>query len=148
MKSSSAKVLYWLLALRIATKDEIITWSDKQIESGSNELELYSLSTCSEYDENEIMNLLKKLSAGSNAKEVESGTLARIADWYESRPDSEPMKTNLLFDIGKMDDISESTKNKIIWLEDEVCLMRDGIQPKVDSMKSFVASKLREMSAA
>lgn len=148
MKNSSAKVLYWLLALRIATKDEIITWSDKQIESGSNELELYSLSTCSEYDENEIMNLLKKLSAGSNAKEVGSGTLARIADWYESRPDSEPMKTNLLFDIGKMDDISESTKNKIIWLEDEVCFMRDGIQPKVDSMKSFVASKLREMSAA
>lgn len=148
MKSSSAKVLYWLLALRIATKDEIIIWSDKQIESGSNELELYSLSTCSEYDENEIMNLLKKLSAGSNAKEVEIGTLARIADWYESRPDSEPMKTNLLFDIGKMDDISESTKNKIIWLEDEVCLMRDGVQPKVDSMKSFVASKLREMSAA
>jgi hypothetical protein len=142
----SSKALYWLYALRIIDVDCVISWADDLISMNIKNDSLFYLSTCRNDDPNEIMAELKKI----NYKQESTidDLLGELIDYYKKVDDFDIMNTSILFDFAVIDDIPYGLEVDLRWLEDEVCLIRDGSIPCNLDIRDYILNSLEKLRAA
>ena len=142
----SSKALYWLYALRIIDVDYVISWADDLISMNNKNDSLFYLSTCRNNDPNEIMAEIKNIDYKHDS--TIGDLLSGLIDYYNNVDDFDIMNTSILFDFAVIDDIPHDLEVDLRWLEDEVCLIRDGSIPCDLDIRDYILKSLEKLRSA
>lgn len=140
--NTSARITYWKFTLRFITRTEVAAWADMQIEAGHGNGELFDLSTCSQLDDNVIMDLLTSLSAGYDQSAVEREFIETLIDHHSQGKAGEPVNISRLVDYSNISDISDETFNSFMWIEAQFELSKQGIAGAIANESQIIVERL------
>jgi hypothetical protein len=142
----SSKALYWMYALRLIDKTVVIQWADALIEKNIINDDLFFLSTCGNSDVNEVMAALKSINIRDDMKMAD--LIDGLIDYYSKAEEAEINNTALLLDFALIYDLDDECIRDLQWLEDEICLIRDGVISGRDNLKKYILDNLRNLKSA
>ena len=132
-----ARTFYWLLPLKMVSRDVIIEWADELIGHGVESDAVIELSTCGSHDENDVMDNLKKIGTGYNVLEVRNNLLQSLRDYLANNGDRVSIK--LLFYYMCIDDLNEDDRTMFSIAEDAIVCARDGVCETIpDSERQYM----------
>jgi len=143
---TSSRALYWQLALRLIDRASIINWADSLIEDGVISDDIIFLSTCSSADENEILSALSRLQLGS--EHTVGMLIGALINYYSTCTDESAFNTSLLLDYTRISDFDETVRVDLICIEDDACLVRDGIVVTEGTLSQYIMNRLCEIRPA
>ena len=135
-----------MYALRLIDKTVVIQWADALIEKNIINDDLFFLSTCGNSDVNEVMAALKSINIRDDMKMAD--LIDGLIDYYSKAEEAEINNTALLLDFALIYDLDDECIRDLQWLEDEICLIRDGVISGRDNLKKYILDNLRNLKSA